>query len=257
MGVPGLFKFIKQKYPPCVETVDKNKVIPVYDNLYIDFNGIVHYCTHGANDEGCVCTYEVLASRLFVILDNIISFVNPQRSVYIVVDGAVPRTKLNQQRCRRFQSSLRKGNINLPSDATRFDTNCISPGTEFMEMVNSMLKYYIQQRIDSDPAWKKLKVIYSSYRQAKEGEHKIMEYLHSQIKNGLYSDDERNIVYGADADLILLISLLHKKNVDILRDNVNHYTVVQFKEHIVYLFIFTDDSPSSSSIPAFFAMYSS
>ena len=234
MGVPGLFKFIKTKYGSCVETVDRNKVMPVYDNLYIDFNGIIHYCTHGTNNVGRVCSYDIIASRLFVILDNLISFVNPQKSVYLVVDGAVPRSKLNQQRCRRFQSSQNRSKNACINDEDLFDANCISPGTKFMEMVNSILKYYIQQRIDSDLTWKRLKFIYSSYRQSKEGEHKIMEYLQYQIKHDLYNENERNIIYGSDADLVLLVSLLHKKNVDILRDNIDYYNVKEFIEHSVY-----------------------
>lgn len=220
MGIPGLFKFVKTRYPYCMEVADDNKVIPVYDNLYIDFNGIIHYAAHGISDISYKVSYEVLASRLIVLLDKLISFVNPQKLVYISVDGTVPRSKLNQQRCRRFQSSKTMNNANSKHENIElFDSNVISPGTEYMERVNEIIKYYIQMRIDTDPSWKRLCVLYSSHRQSKEGEHKIMEYIRYQIENGKYNDKERSIIYGSDADLLILVSMLHKQNIDILRDN--------------------------------------
>ena len=98
-----------------------------------------------------------------------------------------------------------------------FDSNCISPGTEFMEAVNDILKYYIAQRLSTDPAWKKLHVIYSSHRHPGEGEHKIIDFLRDMIKSGKYNDNDRNILLGSDADFILLAQTLHKKNIDIVR----------------------------------------
>lgn len=216
MGVPGLFQFIRKHYPVCVERVDNRNLLPVYDSLFIDANAVIHDISH-TDGATSIVSYEVLAARLFSELDHLISFINPQKFIFIAIDGTVPRCKLNQQRRRRYQSCAAQSHNEINEDT--FDTNVISPGTEFMERLNEIIKYYIQLRMEKDIAWKKLKVIYSSYRYPGEGEHKIMEYLRCSINEGHYDNKERNIIYGSDMDLVLLASTLHKKNIDIIRDD--------------------------------------
>jgi 5'-3' exoribonuclease 1 len=80
----------------------------------------------------------------------------------MAVDGVAPRAKMNQQRSRRFKSAkdaaktkelLRKeGNENW--DKELFDTNAISPGTEFMFKLNEQLEFFIQYKINTDPLYK-------------------------------------------------------------------------------------------------------
>lgn len=216
MGVPGLFQFIRKHYPVCVERVDDRNLLPVYDSLFIDANAIIHDISHADGPTSNV-SYEVLAARLFSELDHLISFINPQKFIFIAIDGTVPRCKLNQQRRRRYQSCAMQSQNEINEEL--FDANVISPGTVFMERLNEIIKFYIQLRMEKDPAWKKLKVLYSSYRYPGEGEHKIMEYLRCSINEGHYDDKERNMIYGSDMDLVLLASTLHRKNIDIIRND--------------------------------------
>lgn len=95
--------------------------------------------------------------------------------------------KIRQQRVRRFKSAwLRKGG---------WDTNAITPGTRFMEKLGLVLKGFCDRR-----GW-----ILSGADEAGEGEHKIMHWLRAK---GHLDKKGPVVVYGLDADLILLTMLV-------------------------------------------------
>lgn len=50
----------------------------------------------------------------------------------------------------------------LPS-AERFDSNCITPGTEFMTRLQAQLKYFVTFKVSTDKLWQKTKVILSGH----------------------------------------------------------------------------------------------
>ncbi len=56
-------------------------------------------------------------------------------------------------------TSLQKGEV-LPS-APRFDSNCITPGTEFMARLHNHLKYFVHKKLSSDIGWQGVEVILS------------------------------------------------------------------------------------------------
>jgi 5'-3' exonuclease len=39
-----------------------------------------------------------------------------------------------------------------------FDSNVITPGTEFMDDLSNMIRYYVLDRMNKHPHWKNLKV---------------------------------------------------------------------------------------------------
>ena len=58
-----------------------------------------------------------------------------------------------------------------------FDSNCITPGTEFMAKLTMQLKYFISKKVSEDTDWQGVEVGLSGHEVPGEGEHQIMEYL--------------------------------------------------------------------------------
>ena len=50
MGVPKFCKWLSERYPMLNHTCDAGTV-PIIDNLYLDMNGVIHNCSHGAGTD--------------------------------------------------------------------------------------------------------------------------------------------------------------------------------------------------------------
>ncbi|KAL3943983.1 MAG: hypothetical protein SGBAC_001936 [Bacillariaceae sp.] len=166
-------------------------------------------------------------------LDRIITqIVKPRVSVYMAIDGVAPRAKLNQQRSRRFRSAkdMAEATKDLPKQNNEdgsvvsvdvFDSNCITPGTEFMAKVSDIIRYFIRKKIKEDPIWRNLNVIFSGHEIPGEGEHKIMEHIRMMRSQPGYQSNTRHCIYGQDADLIMLGLVTHEPHFTILREVVD------------------------------------
>jgi 5'-3' exoribonuclease 1 len=165
-------------------------------------------------------------------LDRIITqIVKPKVSVFMAIDGVAPRAKLNQQRSRRFRSAkdmaeATKDMEMSDEDKERgsvhvFDSNCITPGTDFMAKVSDVIKYFIRKKIKEDPLWRNLKIIFSGHEIPGEGEHKIMSHIREMKSQPGYQPNTRHVMYGQDADLIMLGLVSHEPHFTLLREIVN------------------------------------
>lgn len=77
---------------------------------------------------------------------------------------------MNQQRQRRFKSALEQKEAmeklktsGEPVPKKVFDSNCITPGTEFMARLSSHIKFFIQKKINEDQAWASIQIIFSGH----------------------------------------------------------------------------------------------
>lgn len=165
---------------------------------------------------------------IFNYIEHLFGKIKPKKLFYMAIDGVAPRAKMNQQRARRFRTALdaekarekalREGG-ELPKDEP-FDSNCITPGTQFMARLTEQLKYFISKKVTEDVEWQGVEVVLSGHEVPGEGEHKIMEYIRQAKAQPGYNPNVRHCLYGLDADLIMLGLLSHDPHFCLLREEV-------------------------------------
>lgn len=257
MGVPALFRWLSQKYPKIISPVIEEhplevegEKIPIdgrkpnpngeeFDNLYLDMNGIVHPCSH-PEDRPPPETEEDMMVAIFEYTERVVNMVRPRKLLMIAVDGVAPRAKMNQQRSRRFRSAQEAAQKDADkaelykmlraqgqepegdgdSPKKTWDSNAITPGTPFMDILAASLRYWCAYKLNTDPAWEKLKVIISDATVPGEGEHKIMQFVRSQRNSPSHDPNTRHVIYGLDADLIMLGLATHEPHFRVLREDV-------------------------------------
>ncbi|KAF7721539.1 hypothetical protein EC973_004513 [Apophysomyces ossiformis] len=192
-------------------------------------NGIIHNCSHNNNgDAHFRISEEQIWIGIFNYVDHLFTKIKPKELFFLAIDGVAPRAKMNQQRSRRFrtaqeaertrQQALKNGE-ELPEEDP-FDSNCITPGTEFMKKLTLQLRYFINKKVSEDVNWRNVKIVLSGPEVPGEGEHKIMEYIRLAKAQPDYNPNTRHCLYGLDADLIMLGLLSHDPHFALLREEV-------------------------------------
>eukprot|EP00826_Nyctotherus_ovalis_P039871 TRINITY_DN3867_c0_g5_i1.p1 TRINITY_DN3867_c0_g5~~TRINITY_DN3867_c0_g5_i1.p1 ORF type:complete len:539 (-),score=121.09 TRINITY_DN3867_c0_g5_i1:976-2592(-) len=87
-----------------------------------------------------------------------------------------------------------------------------------MDRMAKAVRSYIYDRLNNDPLWKDLIVIFSDAQVPGEGEHKILEFIRSQRAQKNYDQNTVHCLYGADADLIMLGLSTHEVNFYVIRE---------------------------------------
>jgi 5'-3' exoribonuclease 2 len=212
MGIPSYYKKLCDRIPGLLSK-ERKGMRPTH--VWVDFNCMIYHClrrpgaTPYAGEETRIEWENKLIQDVCTYLKKVVSLVNPTTQVYVAVDGVVPMAKMRQQRLRRFKSqwvAKEEVRIGKTEEGPRWDTNAITPGTAFMERLGQALKECKSSG---------LKWIVSGADEPGEGEHKVIQQIRS-----LSTDRESHVLYGLDADLILLSLLQPIKEFWLFREAI-------------------------------------
>jgi len=201
MGIPSYFSHIVKNHANIIRKMNYNKT-KRNNNLYMDCNSIIYDAVHNIDFNNLTET-DVKTIINFVLnkIDEYILLISPDKNIFIAFDGVAPVAKLDQQRERRYKS-LYQAQISkaIFKDAKPdpWNTTAITPGTNFMKELNTRCKSYF-----NNPAkYGVEKLLLSTTEKYGEGEHKIFEYIRDFPQE--HTCDFKTIIYGLDADLIML-----------------------------------------------------
>jgi len=217
MGIPHYFYVITKSYHNILQNkLPSNKRC---QHFLVDYNGLIHPASAKYLKE--VTTSQKLPKdiekgilqEVWNTTQDLVTMVKPEKTVQLYVDGVAPVAKMSQQRRRRFLSVYRKKKLNDPG---LWDSNAISPGTTFMARLTASIRAHIRISKGKQTATDPLEYHFSSADEPGEGEHKLFERM---IR--LYGTDpnETKVIYGMDADLIMLSLLSNVPNIYLLREN--------------------------------------
>jgi 5'-3' exonuclease len=174
MGIPFYFASLTKSHVGIIEAVKRGMTMNV-DVLGIDFNCLIH---RYLKDEDPI-------TSVISALEHIVETICKPKQLIIAFDGLVPYAKMVNQRYRRMRAKESTG---------AFDRNMISPDTPYMRELEEAVRAKFPY------------AILSPTQDAGEGEHKLFTEIEKIPQNSRRSV----VIYGLDADLILL-SLQHHK----------------------------------------------
>jgi 5'-3' exonuclease len=226
MGVFRLFNYFINRYPKFYRTVNNNDSSHYCDAFLLDLNAIFHPIAkeiYSNSQNGKVrlldnvnknLSSSKLEEKVFkAICDKVVQLThlaNPNKILYLAIDGVAGLSKQAQQRKRRFQNIT-------DTENGEFDFKNITAGTQWMERLCTYIFKFFDSIHQTDPFFTKLEIIYNDMHVPGEGEHKIIRWMDLDNKCKSYS------VFSPDADLIMLTMGLSKRNIFIIRDNVYDY----------------------------------
>ena len=210
MGIPAYYRTLCKTLPSLL--LKHLALKPC--SLWLDFNCIVYHCIRRQEtppypgEDGRVIWENQLIRIIVQYCKKLVieSGLKENSKIFLGIDGVVPMAKMRQQRKRRFKSmwlEAHEQKLGKPVVA-RWDTNSITPGTEFMERLSASLK--------ENKAW-----IVSCAEEEGEGEQKVFNLIRkSDVSGGPI------VIYGLDADLIVMSlfqQLSQKEDIYLFREH--------------------------------------
>jgi 5'-3' exonuclease len=220
MGVPGFFRDLAKTYPHII----RNSVTGRITHLFLDCNCLLHpqcfkVLALNINETDQDRLFEKMWERIRAFIDYLDDFINPSELFYTGVDGVAPEAKISQQRQRRFGYANNYRNIildkyDVPHNGS-WSNIVITPGTNFMFKLHQRMKAHFAKKSAQKIKGKTCDYVYSSYMTPGEGEHKILQYIKTNISK---DHDGSIVIYGLDADLIFLAMASQYQNLFLLRE---------------------------------------
>jgi 5'-3' exoribonuclease 1 len=248
MGVPYFYRQLTKKYRNIAQRLKRYEVELYFnttkkvETLGLDLNGIIHteaakvylYGDYETKDERTMAKLRAAPAKQLEnqhfkgITDAIFEMVQltrPRDGLFVCVDGPAPFPKLYQQKQRRFKAKSmvieERDEYSVRSTEYRsssiFDSNCITPGTAFMDRLDTYLADWLNANLAILGVQR---IVYSGHRVPGEGEHKIADYHRTLTFDEAFAATHTHVVYGLDADLIMIGMLSPLKNYTLLRDDI-------------------------------------
>lgn len=208
MGIPSFYRHLCRRFPRIVSAGPRTGA----DWLCLDFNCAMYYVLRKmppmAEATSPAAWEADFAKAIADYMREIILLARPTVGVYVSCDGVVCAAKRRQQRLRRFKGPWisaaeaevrRQAGDTEPSKSTGWDQNALTPGTAFMAALGRVLVAE-GARI---AAREGIRVEVSTTSEPGEGEHKLLRAMRE-----LTPAPKSCVIYGLDADLILLAMLL-------------------------------------------------
>ncbi len=231
MGVPRFYKqFISyQKYSNLLPTSLPAEV----HTLSIDMNGMLHAVAqmvyaYGSDSTETLARTQIISTMTMAELEveyhnalvaklaMIVQLVRPSVALVLAIDGVAPQAKIRQQRQRRYRAAMERS-----ENQTKFDSNSITTGTDFMIRLDAFLQDWLTKNaVSLCPT-----IIYSGHRMLGEGEHKIMDIFRS--KTTWHSSSMVHVLYGLDADLIMLSLVAPVHNIYLIREDIKNLVNIE------------------------------
>ena len=199
MGIPSYFSYIVKNHSRLIKKLEANTI--KINNLYLDCNSIIYDTVHNIDFSKIdISDIETIIKSVCNKIDEYIFTIKPDNCIFIAFDGVAPVAKLDQQRSRRYKSIYQtkiSKSIFKDTKPDPWNTTAITPGTVFMNKLN--LK--IRQVYNNPSKYNVENIILSLSDKYGEGEHKIFEFIRNFPE---YHKSKNTIIYGLDADLIML-----------------------------------------------------
>lgn len=258
MGIKFFFQWYKNQFKRHILKMRRGQnfidINVSVDNLMIDMNGIFHNSAQKIYEYGnCKPRPRMLQHnrhkkisglqkqiKVFEdvcrTVESLFYIVGPNKRLILCVDGPAPQSKQNQQRQRRFRSAMEKDDNELST----FDSNCITPGTKFMDYLTKYIDWFLRKRISEDERWQNIEIIFSNEKAPGEGEAKCLKFgTPILLYNGMIKNVEDVQVgeqlIGDDGYPRTVLSLVSGEDemFEIIQNNGDNYTVN--RNHILSL----------------------